>query len=508
MNSKIPDDLFSAFLDREATPAEEAEVKARLQASPQAKQELQDFQRLSELLQELPRRTVPSEFAAAVMQRAERETLIPLDAAGIGNRDSHRLLSPRRAWILTGIGAVAASVAALFFVASPGKDKPVSVLALKESSAQPASRDNIAAVALGPAASPPLSQAQKPVAVASLDAASPAPPALGMKKASGGARGTTPAEEAETIAPKLVFPADLKTAQVGDAIEALENVGDQVAVVRLTVVIQTPGPGGNQSLLVRDSSRPVGKAEKDKLLKEWFADTKGAVSVEGQKLANAAGGLICVYVEGSREQLADVLKDVQNESQIQRAQLTNTISAAKLAEYANRPVAPPSQFGEHTAPRAQTVLNLPVATVDKIFADGKAGQKRAENLGWGPQKPSSAAVAGNSDAFEYKSLDKQTAGPAADARLPQQATADRLAVTRGQPTRPGGAQVVSTAQRSFQVFFVLDDQSIAQSESAVQPPAAPAQLTPERQSRVQTRRPVSAKRPLRHRPPVSPERTD
>jgi hypothetical protein len=41
MNSKIPDDLFSAFLDREATPAEEAEVKARLQASPQAKQELQ-----------------------------------------------------------------------------------------------------------------------------------------------------------------------------------------------------------------------------------------------------------------------------------------------------------------------------------------------------------------------------------------------------------------------------------------------------------------------------------
>ncbi len=199
---------------------------------------------------------------------------------------------------------------------------------------------------------------------------------------------------------------------------------------------------------------------------------------------------------------------MQNESQIQRAQLTNTISAAKLAEYANRPVAPSSQSGQHSAPRAQTVLNLPVATVDKIFADGKAGQKRAENLGWGPQKPSSAAVAGNSDAFEYKSLDKQTAGPAADARLPQQATADRLAVTRGQPTRPGGAQVVSTAQRSFQVFFVLDDQSIAQSESAVETPAAPAQLTPERQSRIQTRRPVTAKRPLRHRPPVSPERTD
>ncbi len=64
-------------------------------------------------------------------------------------------------------------------------------------------------------------------------------------------------------------------------------------------VNQTPGPGGNQSLLVRDSSRPVGKAEKDKLLKEWFADTKGAKSrSKAKKLANAAGGLICVYVEG------------------------------------------------------------------------------------------------------------------------------------------------------------------------------------------------------------------
>jgi len=507
MNSKIPDDLFSAFLDREATPAEEAEVKARLQASPQAKQELQDYQRLSELLQELPRRIVPSEFAAAVMQRAERETLIPLDAAGFGNRDSHRLLSPRRAWILTGIGAVAASVAALFFVALPGKDKPVSVLALKESSAQPAPSDNYAAVAFGPAASPPSSPAAKPVAVASLDAGSAGRPALGMKGVSGGARETTPAEEAETIAPQLVFPADLKTAQVGDAIEALESVGDQVAVVRLTVVNQTPGLGGVQSLLVRDSSRPVGRAEKDKLLRERLTDTKGAVSVEGQKMANAAGGLICVYVEGSREQLADVLKDVQNESQIQRAQLTNTISAAKLAQYAKRPVAPSSQFGEHTAPRAQTVLNLPVATVDKIFADGKPGQKRAQSLGWRPQKPSVAAMAGNSDADKSKSFDKQAGGPS-DARLAPQATVDRVAVTRGQAARTGGAQVVATAQRSFQVFFVLDDQSIAQSESAVQPPAAPAQLTPERPSKVQTRRPVTAKRPLKHRPPVSVERTD
>ncbi|HEV7999416.1 MAG TPA: zf-HC2 domain-containing protein, partial [Planctomycetaceae bacterium] len=77
MTAKIPDDLLSAFLDREVTPDEEALVRKHLQKSAQARQEFQDYQRLGQLLHELPRRTVPTEFAAAVMQQAERETLIP-----------------------------------------------------------------------------------------------------------------------------------------------------------------------------------------------------------------------------------------------------------------------------------------------------------------------------------------------------------------------------------------------------------------------------------------------
>ena len=98
MNSKIPDDLLSAFLDRELTAAEEAAVSKHLKDSPQARQELQDYQRLSELLHQLPRRTVPAEFASSVMQRAERETLIPLDpVATVDRRSSSRKLS-RRCW--------------------------------------------------------------------------------------------------------------------------------------------------------------------------------------------------------------------------------------------------------------------------------------------------------------------------------------------------------------------------------------------------------------------------
>ena len=159
-------------------------------------------------------------------------------------------------------------------------------------------------------------------------------------------------QSADKNARQMVFPADLKTAQLGDVIEALENVGDQVAIVRLMVVNQTAGLAGFQSLLVRDTSRPVQGAEKARLLRERFAGKKRAVSVEGRKMPNATGDLVCVFVEGSREELAGVLRDVENESHIQKAQLTNTISAAKLAQYANRPVAPSDQKGEHSASRA------------------------------------------------------------------------------------------------------------------------------------------------------------
>ena len=90
MKPKVPDDLLSAFLDREVTPDEETLARQHLQSSPEARQEFQDYQRLGELLHELPRRTVPTEFAAAVMQQAERETLIPLETLGTATADQLR----------------------------------------------------------------------------------------------------------------------------------------------------------------------------------------------------------------------------------------------------------------------------------------------------------------------------------------------------------------------------------------------------------------------------------
>ena len=198
------------------------------------------------------------------------------------------------------------------------------------------------------------------------------------------------ADASDNSAQELVFPADLKTARVGDVIEALEKVGEQVAIVRLQVLNQTAELGGLQSLLVRNTSRPVTTTEQARILRERF-EAKGAVSIERRKMGKGAGGVVCVFLEGNRDELAGVLKDVQKENLIQQAQLTNTMSAAKLAQYANRPVAPTDQSPERKSGHVQTVLDLPKATVHQILADGEpAGAKSMA-----PQKNRSKSTAAN-----------------------------------------------------------------------------------------------------------------
>src|SRR5580692_25 len=117
MSSANPNDILSAYHDREATPNEESAAKALVEGSPEAGREVKDYQRLSRLIQELPRLAAPSEFAAAVMQRAERESLIPLDpvtpqpSAAV----SKKSLAPRQRWLLAAVATV--SVAAVLLIA-------------------------------------------------------------------------------------------------------------------------------------------------------------------------------------------------------------------------------------------------------------------------------------------------------------------------------------------------------------------------------------------------------
>ena len=235
---------------------------------------------------------------------------------------------------------------------------------------------------------------------------------------------------------------------------------------------------------------------------------------------NAPGDLICVYVEGSREEMLGVLSDLQNESHFPAAELTNTISFTALEEYARHAV--PPQNGERTAADgeaargavaqtpakptgSQMAVSLPAATVNKILS---AGQPSAR--GWGqPSSTSQAqqtpaplfAASPKSDAEQLKA-DKQTA-PKADQPGDKQRNA--LVARRKAPT-PAGArggaslsdrwqkesQEVAGDQRSFQIFFVLTDQSqspaapaasdAAKSSTATPKPTTAAQAAPAKQT--------------------------
>ncbi len=518
MTSKIPDDLLSAFLDREVTPDEEALVRKHLQKSSQARQEFQDYQRLGQLLHELPRRTAPTEFAAAVMQQAERETLIPLEASATLPRDAQSGRPFRRAWIVSLVGAVATAAAVLVVVNLPARKDAVlkdavvkdavfqdslrkDAVAMREASSvdrqsrlEPQSPKAVAFDALSsmppssqPAASKP--NAEATVAVAKADGhfrarmksgiASPAVPPLNAAAPTRNAAAPALVDAGKS---RMVFPAELKAAREGDVVEALESVGDQVAVVRLTLVNRTTSLLGLQNLLIRDASRPVRGEEKEKLMKERFAERQGSVVVDGKTVSNGRGELVCVFVEGSRDELVGVLKDVQNQSQVQRAQLTNAISAAKLAEYAQRPVTTASQHS-----RAQT-LSLPHATVDKITGAATLSSDTATN-------GQTAVPQSANDLMELV----QSATTGDTVRKPGLPALQSVPADKGQAGALKGKQVVAgTAQRSYQVFFVLDDQSVTESQN--KPAAAgESQLSPEAKSHVRPRSPVRARRPMRKR---------
>src|SRR5580704_12117905 len=423
MSSANPNDILSAYHDREATPDEQSAAKALVEGSPEASREVKDYQRLSRLIQELPRLAAPSEFAAAVMQRAERESLIPLDPVtprASAATVSKKSLAPRQRWLLAGVATV--SVAAVLLIAvnvfgplksrapheeiarqergrplADSENRKVSTLSAssfglerKEATAQRESASPVGTVVVKDGSSRTISSDAKAGAFPRTPASTqvtPVPPAL---VASPVLKGAPAAGESAGKSPELalMLPANLKTAKMGDVVEALQQDGQQVAVVRLTVVNQVEGLDGVQSLLVRNTSRTLQNVDEIKQIRKQFTLDKSAHVSKGA-VPTAAGDMICVYVEGSRDEMLGVLRDVQNESQIRAAELTNTISFTTLEEYASRAVPSQKQSADQSAaankqiakgavaqaPKAsgsQMAVSLPAATVDKILTAGQS----------------------------------------------------------------------------------------------------------------------------------------
>jgi hypothetical protein len=551
MSSVNPNDLLSAYYDREAGPNEEPAAKSLVEGSSEASRELKDYQRLSQLIQELPRLAAPPEFPAAVMQRAERESLIPLDpvVSEPSAASSARSHSRRQRWILAGAATV--SVAAALLIAAtvfgPFKSRapreeiaiarddrsaalssdlerrrvatrPAVVLTRNDRRAhsEPASP----AAASGPTAKSMDASKREMSYDAKADALPRAPaPASSMMRGKNAPAETEASAKSREL--DLMLPANLKTAKVGDVVEALQQDGQQVAVVRLTVVNQVEGLDGVQSLLVRNTSRTLQNVDEIKQLRLQFAANKAA-PVPKAAIPSAAGDMICVYVEGSRDEMLGVLQDLQNESHIQAAELTNTISFTTLEEYTSPAVAGQLQNHDRSAVRnqvmkgaavqapsaagSQRAVSLPASTVDKILTAGQsAANTRGQNSkpsALGPalqQHPADKATADQLDFAKPQENNQGQATVASRRPAPNQSNSRTLAKQGRSQTRD--ANEVAATQKSFQIFFVITDQPQGQTaqpaQNAAKSPAIPANRSEAGQSAPAAKVPASSSAPNR-----------
>jgi hypothetical protein len=556
MSSANPNDFLSAYHDREATPNEESAAKALVEGSPEASREVKDYQRLSRLIQELPRLGAPPEFAAAVMQRAERESLIPLDPVaprGSAATGPEKSLSPRRRWWLAGAATV--SVAAALLIAAnifgtfkpraprdeiarqesgrlPGdmesrkiSTSPVrpSVLDREEEGVAHSESTPFAAVAAKDGSNHHTSSDAKADAVRRTSVATAATPATPAVVASPLLKGAPPSMEASDRAHELalMLPANLKTAKVGDVVEALQQDGQQVAVVRLTVVNQVEGLDGVQSLLVRNTSRTLQNVDEIKQMRQHFAVDKSA-HVSKAAVPSAAGDMICVYVEGSRDEMLGVLQDLQNERHIQAAELTNTISFTTLEEYARRAVPSQKQDADRSAvantqivkgavaqtPKAsgsQMAVSLPASTVDKILtarqstANSRVQNSKTETGQVASQLPSAVdAPADRLDVANRQATKEGQTAITARRSASGRSGSGAVAKQRGRSQLRDSNEVAAT-QKPFQIFFVITDQPQAQTN---QPPmnAAKAAAAPAKRSDAGQTAPA-AKAPANSPPP-------
>lgn len=71
-HSEFDRELLSAYVDGELSEAERAAVEARLASDPAAQRQVEEFRRLSALIQNLPQPALPVDFSAKVLRRAEQ----------------------------------------------------------------------------------------------------------------------------------------------------------------------------------------------------------------------------------------------------------------------------------------------------------------------------------------------------------------------------------------------------------------------------------------------------
>lgn len=332
-------EVLSAYFDRETTREEAVEIERLLEHSPEARQMLDDFSDLSDMLHELPRHTLDASFADRVVQQTK----------SAGTAVEHVTISqpshPSRFRWQVGLGLAAAAACVIVMVSgSLGRNGGVE-LAQRD---QPAVK-----IGIGVDRTPDLAKwdeavrnaierdtsnalhpaddtGEKPLAMrggAASEAARPngagaAPGAFGVAGESAKSKPVgAPTEPGSRIALSRDF--DIRKVTAGEVVEALQTSGDDVSVVKLTVVDVQKGFKSVQ-LLLTNSIR------NEETTKNGVADLR---TLEKKDDAQSEE-MWALFVQAPRDQMEDILAQIQKEPDIAGVRLEPAIAADSLNQLA------------------------------------------------------------------------------------------------------------------------------------------------------------------------------
>lgn len=249
MNQKLTDEVISAYLDGELSPAQHTDVERRIQSSPRAQAQLEDFRKLSRLIQETPQERLPQEFSDQIMHLAERRSLL--------NDRSPEPVAVFRSWLRPALGVAAAAAVVLvvtFTIPAPAPEEKGVVA--KNDAGPSAKMENEEPAAPGLATT----------------AAEQAPAEFGSTTNSLGA--TASASRKEVLAKKsaspevaverkILLPPNITWTpeRLGEIIDGIEvdASGAQVAVVKLVVSDLQKWVGGVEVILQESLAKEISK---------------------------------------------------------------------------------------------------------------------------------------------------------------------------------------------------------------------------------------------------------
>ena len=384
MSSHFSDGQISSYFDGEASPAERAEIERLLETSDEAQREFDEYKKLSALLNNLPVESAPQNLSANV--RRKLEAVLSESTAASSPSKVNR--SRRSLWMiagsLTAIAAVLLITIKLFdFVPNTHKQLELADSRLADF---PLKDQNVFDRELLKRPQPQTNEARQLVADSQSDtnrsrpaeskealiageenqafdtvpllnkkalSSQPAPiaafkpPVDAPKPIATPPNGTANLVQQSNVPQSplsgkndsgLIFEnlQELKDADIGKMVTALEKTNAGITVIKLTVVDRQTGLKSLQVLLSRH--RIPLDVEKNEKSGSPQSSADKSLNEKSRNVPKQSERLVAVFVEATPRQISAALGDLRNSDLFQKLHVRGPIQTAQLNRYSGRQV--------------------------------------------------------------------------------------------------------------------------------------------------------------------------